>query len=82
MSISGPAGRLSLRPVWYDTPDERRSRKSGATVEESRSSGVTLEAVLARVAEIRYGRYVFAHSHFEVGEGFAEIGRRIGQRAR
>jgi ketosteroid isomerase-like protein len=47
-----------------------------------RSSGVTLEAALAWVAEIRDGRYVFAHSHFEVGEGFEEMGRRIGQRAR
>jgi ketosteroid isomerase-like protein len=47
-----------------------------------KSSGVTLETVLAWVTEIREGRYVFAHSHFAVGEGFEEMGRRLAQRAR
>jgi ketosteroid isomerase-like protein len=46
-----------------------------------RGSGVTLAPTLAWVVEVRDGLYVFAHSYFDLAEGFLELGRRLGERA-
>jgi hypothetical protein len=45
-----------------------------------KGSGVTLAPTLAWVIEVRDGRFVFAHSHFDVAQGFLEL-RRLASRA-
>jgi len=45
-----------------------------------KGSGVRLAPTLAWVTEMRDGRFVFAHSHFDLAEGFLEFGRRLGAR--
>jgi ketosteroid isomerase-like protein len=38
-------------------------------------SGVTLAPLVAWVSKIRDGRYVYANSHFDIAEGFLDVGR-------
>lgn len=45
-----------------------------------KASGVALETLLGMVTEMRDGRYVFVHSHFEVPEAFREFAARIPTR--
>jgi hypothetical protein len=47
-----------------------------------KGSGVELAATLAWVVEVRDGRYIFASSHFDMAEGFREMGRRLSDRSR
>jgi ketosteroid isomerase-like protein len=42
-----------------------------------KSSGVALAPLLAWVCEIRDGRYIYAHSHFDLAEAFLDMGRRL-----
>lgn len=42
---------------------------------------MTLAPTLAWVTEVRDGRYGFAHSHFDLAEGFLELGRRLADRS-
>ena len=44
-----------------------------------RGSGVRLTPTLAWVTQIRDGRFVFAHSHFDVSEGFHGMARRLAR---
>jgi ketosteroid isomerase-like protein len=45
-----------------------------------KASGVALEVLLGMVAEMRDGRYVFLHSHFDLREAFRELAARIPAR--
>ncbi len=45
-----------------------------------KASGVALEVLLGMVTEIRDGRYVFVHSHFDLQEAFRELAARIPAR--
>ena len=45
-----------------------------------KASGVALETLLGMVTEVRDGRYVFVHSHFELPEAFREFAARIPTR--
>jgi ketosteroid isomerase-like protein len=40
-----------------------------------KGSGVALAPLVAWVTRIRDGRYVYAHSHFDVAEGFLDVAR-------
>jgi ketosteroid isomerase-like protein len=41
----------------------------------AKASGAILSPVLTWVCEIRDGRFVYAHSHFDFAEGFADMAR-------
>jgi ketosteroid isomerase-like protein len=45
-----------------------------------RGSGVPLTPLMAWVSKIRNGRYFYVRSHFDVGEGFHEVGRLVSGR--
>ena len=45
-----------------------------------KGSGISLAPTLVWVCEISEGRYVFAHSHFDIAEGFREMGSRLASR--
>jgi len=40
-----------------------------------KASGVALAPLVAWVSRIRDGRYTYVHSHFDVAEGFLDVGR-------